>query len=307
MEERCEQQSILIVDDSEFNIKYLEEILQEHYQIQTANSGQKALEIAFSNNPPDLILLDVVMPDINGYDVCIKLKQTDNTKNIPIMFITGNAKEEDEIYGFSIGAVDYISKPFSPTIVKARVKTHVELKKYRDYLESISYLDGLTGIANRRRLNEQFEIMWEFAKREKRVVSVIMMDIDYFKAFNDIYGHLKGDDCLIQLAYQLAKTVVRKTDIVGRYGGEEFMCAMLSTDLENTFMIAEKMRQRVMALAILHEGSKTGDVVTISLGIAACIPEKNEQSSNLILKADNALYYSKKTGKNKTSIYKQVD
>lgn len=300
MYEGLKKQNILIVDDSSFNSAYLLNILKDQYQVRAVKSGKEAFEIAFSQYPPDLILLDVIMPDIDGYEVCKKLKEVDSTKNIPVIFITGRFSEEDEIYGFSLGAVDYISKPYNTIIVKARIKTHMELKLYRDYLESISYLDGLTGIPNKRRFNEIFETMWNIAEREKNIISIIMIDIDNFKAFNDIYGHLEGDDCIIRVAQQLFKSVFRKTDFVGRYGGEEFVCILPNTDSKNAGLIAEKMRQKIMELKIPHEGSTVSDVVTISLGVAACIPDKDRNA--LIKMADEALYISKKSGRNKISI-----
>lgn len=302
MEEHFKQQTILIVDDSSFHSAYLSDILIDQYQIIVAANGKDALEIAFSQNPPDLILLDVVMPEMDGYDVCKRLKSIISTKDIPIIFITGKIEEDDEIYGFTLGAVDYISKPFNPIIVKARIKTHMKLKMYRDYLETISYMDGLTNIPNRRRFDEQFELIWNIAKRENTVISLIMMDIDNFKAFNDIYGHQAGDECLIQVAQQLYNTFLRKTDFVGRYGGEEFVCILPNTTLENSFLIAEKMRERVMELEIQHGGSQITNIITISLGLASCFPEKESLSSKLIEQADIALYQSKKSGRNKTSI-----
>ncbi len=296
------KQNILIVDDSSVNTAFLSNILKDEYQIRTVKNGKDAFEIAFSHNPPDLIILDVIMPDIDGYEVCKKLKSVDTTKDIPIIFITGRIKEDDEIYGFSLGAVDYISKPYNAIIVKARVKTHMELKLYRDYLESLSYLDGLTGIPNKRRFNEKFEFIWEVAQEEKSKIAIIMIDIDNFKAFNDIYGHQAGDDCIIQVAQQLSKTVISKLDFVGRYGGEEFICILPDTDLNNAILLAEKMRQEIMSLNIKHQGSSVSDVVTVSIGLAICIPYKDMNSSILIKLADEALYLAKDTGRNKISV-----
>lgn len=303
MNEHFKRQTILIVDDSNFHSTYLSEILSSQYQVRVASNGKEALEISFSSEPPDLILLDIVMPEMDGYEVCQKLKSTESTKDIPIIFITGKVEEEDEIYGFQLGAVDYVSKPFNPVIIKARVNTHMKLKMYRDYLESISYVDGLTNIPNRRKFNEQFELVWNIANREKSTVSIIMMDIDYFKAFNDIYGHQAGDECLVQVAKQLSKTVLRKTDFVGRYGGEEFICILPNTIIEDAFIVAEKMREGVIELKIKNKGSQITDIVTISLGVASCIPNQDIPSSKLIEQADEALYRSKESGRNKTTIY----
>ena len=220
MDELSKQQTILIVDDAKENINVLAELLKSKFKIRATTSGQKAIKIAFSDNPPDLILLDVMMPEMDGYEVCKILKASSQTRNIPIIFITGKTSEEDEIYGFNLGATDYIIKPFSPVIVKARVNTHAELRRYRDYLENISYLDGLTGISNRRKFDEYLDLIWSFGVGESTPVSMILIDIDYFKRFNDTYGHAEGDACLIQIAQDLFKTIVRKTDFVARYKQE---------------------------------------------------------------------------------------
>lgn len=298
MEDYYKKQSILIVDDSEFHRKYLSDILHSQYEVRVAKNGETALAIACSDDPPDVILLDVVMPELDGYEVCKRLKAIEMTSEIPIIFITGKMDVADEILGFELGAVDYISKPFNPIIVKARVNTHMKLKRYRDYLESMSYIDGLTKIPNRRKFDEYFELMWSMSLRENKILSIIMIDIDYFKLFNDRYGHQNGDDCLIKVAKQLADTVSRKTDFVGRYGGEEFICILPNTPVENAHMIAEKMRESVMELNIPHENSKVTDIVTISLGVAACIPQKGWKQNSLIERADHALYRAKEVGRN---------
>lgn len=303
MDINYKKQTILIVDDSRLNLMYLSTLLLDQYNVNIAANGAEALKIIFSKNPPDLILLDVVMPEMDGYEVCRRIKSEDSTKNIPVIFITGNEREDDEIYGFKIGAVDYITKPFNPVVVNARVNTHMELIRYRNYLESISYLDGLTNISNRRRFNEHSELLWNIAKREKKVISIIMIDIDYFKAFNDIYGHQAGDACLFQVAQSISKTVLRKTDLTARYGGEEFVCILPNTGLEDAFSIGEKIRKEITKLGIPHKGSKVLDIVTISLGAASCIPDKDNSLSMLIKNADDALYYSKKNGRNCTNIY----
>jgi len=301
MNEYNKQKSILIVDDSEFHCRYLSGILNDKYIVNTVKNGRDAIALACSDDPPDLILLDVIMPEISGYEVCKKLKKMEKTKNIPIIFITGKIDEEDEIHAFELGAVDYISKPFNAILVQARVNTQIKLKGYQDYLESISFLDGLTQIPNRRKFDHYFELMWNVALRQNSEISVIMMDIDYFKLFNDTYGHQVGDECLKTIAQQLEKTVTRKTDFVGRYGGEEFVCVLPNTNLEDAFMVAEKMRQAIVELKIPHEGSKISNIVTISLGIASTTPQKGEKRSSIIEKADKALYHSKELGRNRSS------
>lgn len=299
MENLFKKQTVLIVDDSIISITYLSKILGGTYNIKTASNGEGALNILAFENPPDLIILDVIMPGMDGYEVCGKIKSDLRTKDIPIIFITGKGNEEDEIRGFNLGAVDYIAKPFNPVIVKARVSTHMELKKYRDVLESLSYMDGLTCISNRRKFDQEFELMWNIAKREKSLISIIMIDIDQFKAFNDLYGHWEGDACLKKVAQCLSATVSRKTDIVARYGGEEFICVMRNTILNDTCEMAEKMRSNIEALGIPHKGSETAEVITVSLGIGHCVPASDDDSDKLIQAADEALYRAKKEGRNR--------
>lgn len=301
MDELSKQQTVLIVDDAKENINVLAELLRADFKVRAATSGEKALEIAFSNNPPDLILLDVMMPQMDGYEVCKILKASSQANGIPIIFITGKVNEEDEIYGFNLGAVDYITKPFSGVVVKARVGMHAELKRYRDFLEGISYLDVLTDISNRRKFNEYLDSTWNFAEREPLPISMILMDIDHFKQFNDNYGHQGGDACLIQIAQALSEAVVRKTDFVARYGGEEFACILPNTNIDNAVIIAENFRLSIMALQIPHAYSSAGNTVTISLGVATIIPDRNSSSSALVKAADDALYRSKKSGRNKVS------
>lgn len=302
MNELSKQQTILIVDDAKENLNILAELLRPDFKIRAATSGEKALNIAFSDNPPDLILLDVMMPGIDGYEVCRRLKASLQTKNIPIIFVTGKVYEEDEINGFNLGAVDYITKPFNSVIVKARVGMHAELKRYRDYLEDISYRDGLTGISNRRRFDENLNTTWNFAIRVPMPISIIMMDIDNFKQFNDHYGHLEGDNCLIKIAHALSNTIVRRTDLLARYGGEEFVSILPNTDIDDAFLVAEKLRSSVLSLQIPHIYSSAAKIVTISLGVASGIPAINTSCSTLAKAADDALYRAKESGRNKVSI-----
>lgn len=302
MIELNKQQTILIVDDAKENINILAELLRPEFKIRAATNGEKALEIAFSDDPPDLILLDIMMPGIDGYEVCKRLKESTQTKNISIIFVSGKVSEEDIIYGFELGAVDYVTKPFSPVIVKARVGMHSELKRYRDYLEDISYLDGLTGISNRRKFDEYLHSTWNMAIRVTMPVSMILLDIDLFKQYNDNYGHQEGDTCLIQIAQTLSGIIVRKTDLLARYGGEEFVCILPNTDIDSAFIIAENLRLSVVSLKIPHACSPADKIVTISAGIATKYPSKNSSFSSLIKSADDALYRSKATGRNKVSV-----
>lgn len=302
MTELLEKQTVLIVDDDSTNIRILTDLLRTEYATVVARDGNTALRIAMSDTPPDLILLDVMMPQIDGYQVCKKLQSNNQTKKIPIIFITARDSEEDEIKGFEAGAVDYITKPFRIVIVKARVQTHVELKRQRDLLENLSFRDGLTGIPNRRRFDEYLLNVGGFAIRECSPLSLIMVDIDYFKAFNDYYGHYEGDACLIRIAKSISNSIKRTIDLVARYGGEEFVCILPRTKPEFALMLAEKIRESVLALQIPHVASPVNSFVTVSVGVATSTLisiDNNRFSENLITATDKMLYLAKEQGRNR--------
>jgi diguanylate cyclase (GGDEF)-like protein len=291
-----ENAKILIVDDEMINIKILVATL-ENYECIIAKNGKKAISLANGESPPDLILLDVMMPSMNGYEVCRQLKSNPLTEAIPIIFITSKGDVKEERIGLELGAVDYIVKPFSPEIVKARVTNNVTLKKQRDLLERLNVTDHLTGIANRRCFDDTLDYEYQSARRSGSSLSLILVDIDLFKAVNDTGGHVFGDECLKKIANALSKSVSRSTDFVSRYGGEEFAVVLPSTDGEGALEAAEKMRSNVESLHIPHPSN--GEPITISLGVSTLIPSK-EMSPELIIKqADAKLYEAKESGRNK--------
>ena len=291
--------TILIVDDEPTNIRVLVELLKDAYALRIATKGERALTIAHSDEPPDLILLDVILPGIDGFEVCRRLKADSRTARIPVIFITGNSGEQEEILGFQAGAVDYVTKPFSPIVVRARVNTHAELKRCRDILERQSYCDSLTGIANRRHYEETLPMMWNYACRDRTSLACIMIDIDDFKKYNDLYGHQAGDDCLKRVATALNTLTRRETDLLVRYGGEEFCCLLPNTDLAGALQMAETFRQAVLDLRVCHSGSQTGTVVSISQGIAVLAAASHTLTPDLLIKnADLALYEAKAAGRN---------
>jgi diguanylate cyclase (GGDEF)-like protein len=289
--------TVLIVDDEPLNIELLGQTLSDSAEIIFATTGAEALRIA-ADQLPDLILLDVLLPDIDGYEVCSRLKEDPKTKSIPVIFVTAMDQEEDETRGLEIGAIDYITKPFRPPIVRARVSNHLELKLYRDMLETLSAIDGLTGIANRRRLDETLEREWRRAQRLCAPISLVMMDIDHFKEYNDNYGHMAGDECLRLLTRCFAENLKRPGDLVARYGGEEFTCVLPDTAAEGASRLASLLREKVDDLAIPHAFSPAADHVTISAGSATMFPAPDQESKELILKADQALYAAKAGGRN---------
>lgn len=295
-------QRIMIVDDAAVNVRTLVNALMMEYEVMVATSGKDAIDIA-CKEIPDLILLDVVMPEMDGYEVCKILKTDPHTRHIPIIFVTGRGEDKDELAGLELGAVDYITKPFSLPIVQARVRTHLELKRYRDLLENYSFIDGLTGIPNRRRFDEFLNIMWRQAIRQNAQISLIMMDVDHFKAYNDHYGHQAGDECLRAVARGLMSAKRRATDLVARYGGEEFVCVLPSTDEDGAQVVAEQFRNRIEELCIPHGFSSVADHLTLSLGIATMIPQFEESFSAIIVQADQALYKAKLGGRNRVEGY----
>jgi diguanylate cyclase (GGDEF)-like protein len=291
---------ILIVDDAATNIEILNEVLGAEYDSLFAMDGATALRLAVEQEP-DLILLDVVMPGLDGHEVCRRLKADPRTKGIPVIFISGLSDESDEAKGLEIGAIDYITKPFSPPIVRARVRNHLQLKRYQDMLERLSVIDGLTGIANRRRFDEALDHEWLRSRRQGSTLSLIMIDVDYFKAFNDNYGHAAGDECLKRVAGVLAECVKRPDDLVARYGGEEFVVIMPDTDATGAIVVAERLRRGVLSLALPHAFSAANNLVSVSLGGATVMPTRHARGPKEFVKlADARLYEAKHAGRNRT-------
>ncbi len=299
-----EQKKILIVDDAPINIQVLNEVLKGEHRIFFATSGRDALTIANSTHP-DLILLDIMMPEMDGYEVCRILKADPSLKDIPVIFITAMSQEKDERAGFEVGAVDYITKPFNPNIVRLRVRNQLEMKRQRDMLEQLSLLDGLTDLPNRRAFDGYFDREWRRGLRNGSELSLIMLDIDCFKAYNDSYGHVAGDDCLKRISRALAGSLERAGDFVARYGGEEFICILPNTDAAGALAIADKLRLAVEALHIPHQSSPVSPYVTISLGVATVYPNMVSVPETVIDRADAFLYQAKRDGRNRVAPTKE--
>lgn len=291
--------SILLVDDSPANLHALIAALRDQHSILLATNGEQALEIA-GRVIPDLILLDVMMPGTDGYQVCRQLKQQPRTADIPVIFVTGKADEQDEMAGFELGAVDYITKPFSLPLVQRRVQTHLELKYLRDNLRRQSHEDGLTALANRRRFDEELQACWEQAGRHGQWLSLILSDVDFFKKYNDGYGHQAGDGCLQQVAAALRSVELPAGAVVARYGGEEFVVILPDTAKVQALHYAEQLRLAVAALQREHQFSAVAPVVSLSLGVACCQPAAGQLAgpSQLVEHADQALYQAKQQGRN---------
>ncbi len=299
MSESKELRSVLIVDDVPVNIQVLAEALRADYRVRIAVNGPKALAIAASDDPPDIILLDVMMPEMDGYEVCRRLKNAPETKDIPVIFVTAKSSSEDEALGLNLGAVDYIAKPFSIPVVKARVRTQVQLKIRTEMLEKLALVDGLTGIANRRSFDQSLEHEWKRASRNALPISVVMIDIDHFKHYNDNYGHGAGDICLQQVAGALGSVIQRPADLVARYGGEEFAALLPETDAQGAGRIASAMREAVSNLKLPHAHSPVADHITVSLGHATGFVQGDASPRSLVDAADGALYKAKESGRNR--------
>lgn len=294
--------TILVVDDMTTTLLLIHDLLKDTYEVKIAKSGTKALEILESPNDIDLILLDIEMPDMNGYDVCKRIKNNETIKNIPIIFITGRTSQEDEEYGLNLGAIDYITKPFNKAIVKLRIKNYLDLKIKNDMLEKLSMYDGLTNIRNRRFFDETFEKTFSEIKRDKKSLAVLMIDIDFFKPYNDNYGHGQGDETLRKVAKALEKTIKRASDFVARYGGEEFVILLKDIKKDGVEAVANNLLNAVRELKITHEFSKIENYVTISIGASYYNSSSDITKLELLLKADETLYNVKNSGRNNFAI-----
>ncbi len=289
---------LLVVDDQPINIQVMYQAFGSDYQVFMATSGAQALTIC-KNNPPDLILLDVVMPGMDGFEVCTRLKADEATRHIPVMFVTAHTDAAQETHGLSVGAVDFIAKPVNPDVVRARVKTQLTLKFQSDLLRQLVFLDGLSGVFNRRYFDQQLATEWSRAARNNSPLSLILLDVDFFKRYNDRYGHQAGDDALRNIASALKSCLRRPADLVARYGGEEFACILPETSYDDALAMAHELERRIREKQIPHEDSSVTDVITISVGIATREQGAGGDAQGLIALADNLLYQAKNSGRGK--------
>lgn len=308
---------LLAIDDVEENLELLDDYLCKEYDVQFALSGAEGLLLA-RRKQPDLILLDVMMPGMDGYEVCAALKSEPILCDIPVIFLTAKESLDSESNAFAAGAVDFVHKPINPVVLRARVLTHIRLKRYIDELRTLATIDFLTGLANRRMLDERLEIEWRRAMRGRQPLSLLMIDIDYFKLYNDHYGHPEGDQCLRQVASAIASGACRAGEFVARYGGEEFVVLLAEMAAKQAFAVAEGIRSRVAALHLPHSYSPVGNEVTVSIGVADAwpthesmqtMPEDLEEgarivraANRLLIDADQALYAAKQSGRNQVVV-----
>jgi diguanylate cyclase (GGDEF)-like protein len=290
---------ILVVEDSRIDTQMIEYSLNDKYTLHFVTDGIQALDFLCNKSIPDLILLDIVIPGLlDGYELCKKIKQEPHLRNIPIIFTTGKTSEDDEIKGLECGAVDYISKPISPPIIQARVKNHIEMKRSREQYESLSFHDALTGIANRRRFDDFLELTWENCQSKKSPLSMILLDIDFFKQYNDHYGHLAGDKALQRVAAGLTESIIRPTDLLARYGGEEFAIIIPHIGISGVRFLAKLIQHCIHDLGIPHEKSSVNSQLTVSMGGATIIPTSESSIETFIKAVDDQLYQAKDNGRN---------
>lgn len=319
--------SLLLVDDSPDNLLPLQLLLQEsgHPDVRTATSAAEAFQILGAADPQstghgvDVVLLDVRMPGMDGIEACRRLKADTRFRDIPVIMVTAQAEEHSLDAAFRAGATDFVSKPIRPVELLARVGSALALKQERDRrrareaqlvevtrqledanraLQRLSGLDGLTGIPNRRHFDDRFQRAWRHAVRVAAPLSLVMIDVDFFKHYNDSRGHLAGDDCLRRVVAALRAALHRPRDFVARYGGEEFVAVLPDTDVAGAAVVAEGLRLAVEALAIDHPAACGRRTLTISLGVAGGVPTRDASAQALVAAADMALYRAKQEGRN---------
>ncbi len=330
---------ILIVDDSKDISLLLKIILSSggYNDLLFARSASEAFKyLGIIEGEPsagniDLILMDVLMPEMDGIEACRKIKGYLHLQDIPIIMVTVDTSESSLQSAFEAGAVDYITKPVNKVELLARVSSVLRLKQEmdrrkerekelieitgiltdtnqklyqaNDRLRQLSSTDALTGIANRRRFEEMLENEWRRAMRFGRIFSIIMIDVDYFKAYNDTYGHQCGDGCLRQVAMAIKEVLNRPGDTIARYGGEEFIVLLSESDKDGALMVAENIQKKITSLGIRHEKSDVCGFVTLSMGIASALPDDKSTPASLISYADKALYDAKQNGRNRIMVY----
>jgi len=257
---------VLVVDDQPLPMELLVQTLCDDYQLYMATSGEQALALCRSD-PPDLVLLDVLMPGMDGFSVCKALKSNPATAAIPVIFVTARSDPGQETHGLSLGAVDFIAKPINPAVVRARVHTHLTLKFQADMLKKLVLLDGLSGVFNRRYFDQQLASEWGRSTRSGLPLSLILVDVDHFSAYNARYGHQAGDDCLRLIAVALKGVLRRPADLVARFAGEEFACLLPDTSPADARKLANDMAQRVRDLGKLQPGHTAMQHITVSIGL----------------------------------------
>jgi diguanylate cyclase (GGDEF)-like protein len=292
--------TVLIVDDDRVNRAALAELLRDDARLVLAKDGPSALQRLAEEEDVSLILLDISMPGMDGYEVLSRVRADKRTADISVIFITGSTDAQDEERGLLLGAADYVSKPIRPAIVRARIRNHLKLAMQHRELERLSQQDGLTGIANRRHFDRALDRSCRHAQRTGEPVGVAIFDVDHFKQFNDRYGHAAGDEALRQVAQVLAGSARRAYDVVARYGGEEFV--MIMPGVVNLEPLLDLVRWGVFELAIPHDASPSDRVLTVSGGGVVAAGAAAADPAALLARADALLYRSKQGGRNRVLV-----
>jgi len=301
-----ERACILIIDDSKTERCALNMMLASRYDIILAHDGEEGKEIAHQNKI-DLILLDLKMPGISGFDVLYDLKKAEETSNIPVIIITGSDSTDDEVRGLSLGAADFMRKPLADAIVRLRVNLHLQLRAHIQKIEKLSLIDGLTGINNRRSFDRIMKYEWNRAQRKNEYLGMLLLDIDRFKQFNDNHGHLNGDNCLKIVAKVMTESIVRGSDYVFRWGGEEFVALMPDTSPKGVLAVAERLRQKISETPVQCDNEAV--YITASIGAGAVAPVKNDDitkeqaMADAFDKLDKAMYRAKNNGRNRVEAF----
>ena len=290
--------NVLIVDDEPMSRMLLESILELVFTCATAESGEEAISYCEANLP-DLVLLDMNMPDISGLDVCSALKASPETNHIPVIFVTSTMDIESENACWEVGASDFVMKPVNASTLTHRIKTHLQNKLRTEFLKMMTFHDQLTGLYNRTYLTKEIPLLIKQVARDKGTVGAIMIDIDYFKLFNDTYGHLEGDICLQKVAQIVSDTVKRPKDAVIRFGGEEFLVVLPYIDHQGTKLVAHQLVEAVAKARIPH-GKGIENRVSISAGFAVwkATDVVEDDVAALIEDADISLFEAKELGRN---------
>lgn len=295
---------LLVVDDSPRVLECIQGLFAGETDVLCATSGEEALELS-SYTLPDLILMDVGMPGMDGFETCRRFREHHAAEHPTLIFLSDLEDEASEARGLALGAIDYIRKPFNPDLLRAKVRNHLNAKAHQDAYKSMAFQDGTTGLPNRRSFDRTFAREWERAVRGGTELSLLMIDVDLFKQFNDHLGHAAGDRCLEQVASALESALPRRIDFLGRYGGDEFSAILPFTDQQGALAVAENMRAAVEALAIPAPFTPAGRV-TVTLGSASMLPGLEHLSEQLVIRADKGLYNAKRNGRNRVDFARET-
>ncbi len=301
---------ILIIDDDPVARMQLRLCLEDQgYSIVEAQDGEEGLSI-YNQLHPDMVLLDALMPGLNGFECCIQLQSLPRGDQIPILMITGLDDQESVDRAFAVGAADYVTKPVHWAVLRQRVKRLIQQTQLQQKLEAanrelqrLALLDGLTQVANRRQFDELLNHQWQKLQETRQPLSLLLCDIDYFKSYNDTYGHQAGDRCLQKVAQAIQAALDSADHLVARYGGEEFAVLLPEVDPRAALFIAQQVRANLARLAIPHLNSRVNSYVTFSTGLASLIPNSEMTPDQLITLADQALYQAKHQGRNRCCVY----